>query len=107
MEHFTIDGSLFLAFANYYGDIDKFKTSSMIYKMNESTGRFTLYQTLQTRGTYCLAYFSIANKHFLAVANSYDRTNELNLVIYQWNGKLFVVFQKISSKGARRLHFSR
>ena len=39
------------------------------------------------------------------MANSYDRTNELKLVIYQWYGKLFVVSQKISSKGARRLTF--
>ena len=32
------------------GDIRKNKTSSMIYKMNESTGKFILYHTLQTRG---------------------------------------------------------
>ena len=74
VQHFTIDGSLFLTFANYYGDINKRKTSSMIYKMNESTGRFTLYQTLQTRGAYGLEYFPIADKHFLAVANFYDGT---------------------------------
>ena len=50
VEHFTIDGSLFLAFANHHGDIRKNKTSSMIYKMNESSGKFILYHTLQTRG---------------------------------------------------------
>ena len=105
MEHFTIDGSLFLAFANYYGDINKHKTSSVIYKMDESTGRFTLYQTLQTRGAYGLEYFSIADKHFLAVANYYDGTHQLDSVIYQWNGKLFVVFQKVSTKGASHFTF--
>ena len=105
MEHFTIDGSLFLAFANYHGDINKYKTISMIYKMDESTGRFTLYQTLQTRGAYGLEYFSIADKHFLAVANNYDGTYQLDSVIYQWNGKLFVVFQKISTKGASHFTF--
>ena len=105
MQHFTIDGSLFLTFANYYGDINKRKTSSMIYKMNESTGRFTLYQTLQTRGAYGLEYFSIADKHFLAVANFYDGTYQLDSVIYQWNGKMFVVFQKISTKGASHFTF--
>ena len=88
MEHFTIDGSLFLAFANLYGDINKYKTSSVIFKMDESTGRFTLYQTLQTRGAYDLEYFSIADKHFLAVANYYDGTRQLDSVIYQWNGKI-------------------
>jgi len=99
VEHFTINGTLFLAIANYYGDINKFKTSSMIYKMDESTGRFTLYQTLQTRGARGLEYFSIADKHFLAVANQEDGTYMLDSVIYEWNGKLFDVFQKIATKG--------
>ena len=105
MEHFTIDGSLFLAFANYHGDIRQFKTSSMIYKMDESAGKFILYQSLQTRGAYGLEYFLIAGKHFLAVANYYDGTHLLDSVIYQWNGKLFVVFQRISTKGASHFAF--
>ena len=105
MEQFTIDGSLFLAFANYHGDIRQYKTSSMIYKIDESTGKFILYQTLQTRGAYGLEYFSIAGKHFLAVANYYDGTHLLDSVIYQWNGKLFVVFQRISTKGASHFAF--
>ena len=100
VEHFTIDGSLFLAFANHHGDIKKFKTSSMIYKMDNSTGRLSLYQTLQTRGAYYLEYFSIANKHFLAVANHNDGTYRLDSSVYQWNGKLFVDFQNLSTNGA-------
>ena len=105
VEHFTIDGSLFLAFANYHGDIRKHKTSSMIYKMDESTGKFILYQTLQTRGAYGLEYFSIAGKHFLAMANYYHGTYLLDSVIYQWNGKLFVAFQHISTKGGSHFAF--
>ena len=104
MEHFTVDGSLFLGFANYRGDIKKYKTSSMIYKMDNSTGRLSLYQTLQTRGAFDLEYFSIANKHFLAVANYYDGTHRLDSTVYQWNGKLFVDFQKLSTNGAN--HFT-
>ena len=104
VEHFTIDGSLFLAFANYHGDIKKYKTGSMIYKMDNSTGRLSLYQTLQTRGAFDLEYFSIANKHFLAVANHYDGTYRLDSTVYQWNGKLFVDFQKLSTNGAN--HFT-
>jgi len=102
---FTIDGSLFLAYANYHGDISKHKTSSMIYKMDESTGRFTLYQTLQSRNAYGLEYFSTAGKHFLAVANYWDGTHQVDSVIYQWNGKMFVIFQKISTKGASHFTF--
>ena len=104
VEHFTIDGSLFLAFANYLGDIKKHKTGSMIYKMDNSTERLSLYQTLQTRGAYGLEYFSIANKHFLAVANHYDGTHRLDSTVYQWNGKLFVDFQKLSTNGG--IHFT-
>ena len=73
--------------------------------MDESTGRFTLSQTLQTRGAYALEYFSIADKHFLAVANRYDGTYRLDSVIYQWNGKLFVVFQTIATKGVSHFTF--
>ena len=104
VEHFTIDGSFFLAFANYHGYIKKYKTSSMIYKMDKSTGRLSLYQTLQTRGAFGLEYFSIANKHFLAVANRYDGTYRLDSTVYQWNGKLFVDFQKLSTNGGN--HFA-
>ena len=43
--------------------------------------------------------------NFLAVANHYDGTHQLDSVIYQWNGKLFVVFQKISTKGASHFTF--
>ena len=105
MEHLTINGTLFLALANYHGDINNKKASSTIYKMDESTGKFTLYQTLQTRGARDLEYFSIADKHFLAVANYYDGTYLLESVVYQWNGKLFVLFQKIPTKGASRVTF--
>ena len=100
VKHFTIDGSLFLAFANYFWDIKNYKKGSMIYKMDSSTGRLSLYQTLQTRGAYDLEYFSIANKHFLAVANHHDRTYRLDSTVYQWNGKLFVDFQKLPTNGA-------
>jgi len=105
VQHFTLNGTLFLAFANYHGDINKYKTSSMIYKMDKFSGSFTLYQTLQTRGARRLEYFSIADKHFLAVVNHYDGTYLLDSVIYQWNGKLFVVFQKLATKGGSDLTF--
>ena len=105
VEHFVINGSLFIAFANNHDDIYKLKTGSMIYKMNEQTGKFNLYQTLQTRGAFGFEYFSIADKHFLAVANHYDGTHLLDSAVYHWNGKQFVVFQKIPTKGASHFTF--
>ena len=46
VQHFTINGSLFLTFGNNQGDIQKHKTGSVVYKMDEPTEKFTLYQTL-------------------------------------------------------------
>ena len=80
VQHFTVNGSLFFTSGNHYGDIHKYKTSSMVYKMDEPTEKFTLYQTLQTRGAYGVEYFSIADKHFLAVAHHRDGTHELDSV---------------------------
>ena len=77
----------------------------MIYKMNELTGKFSLYQTLQTRGAVALEYFSIDDKHFLAVANYYNGTYQIDSVVYQWNGERFVVVQKIPTKGGHHLRF--
>ena len=39
------------------------------------------------------------------MANRYDGTYLMDSVIYQWNGKLFVVFQRISTKGASHFTF--
>ena len=105
VQHFTINGSLFLTFGNYNGDIQKHKTSSVVYKMDEPTEKFTLYQTLQTRGVHSVEYFSIADKHFLAVANYWDGTYQLDSVVFQWNGQRFMVFQKLPTKGAAHLKF--
>ena len=77
----------------------------MIYKMDEQTGKFALHQTLKTRGAFGLEYFSIADKHFLAVANHYDGTFQLDSAVYQWNGKQFVIFQKLPTKGAGQFAF--
>jgi len=77
----------------------------MIYKMNEQTGNLNLYHTLQTRGAVALEYFSIASKHFLAVANYYDGSHQIDSAVYQWNGQRFVVVQKIPTKGGHHLRF--
>ena len=89
----------------HHGDIYKYKTSSVVYKMDEPTEKFTFYQTLPTRGAYGVEYFSIADKHFLAVAHHYDGTYQLDSVVFQWNGQRFVVFQKLPTKGAAHFKF--
>ena len=98
VEHFTINGSLFLAFANYESDTaQKYNTDSFIYKFNDLTGKFFLYQTIGTHGGHDVEYFTISGEHYLAVANVQNETTyRLNSVIYLWNGTLFVAFQNIA-----------
>ena len=105
VEHFTINGSVFLAFANFKGDIYEYQTDSMVYKLEEQTRKFNLLQTLQTTGAYNLEYSSIADKHFLAVANYYSGTYLVDSTVYQWNGQQFDVFQNIRTKGGKGFTF--
>ena len=106
VEQFTINGNQFLAFANSRNDSDGFNTESFIYKMNNLTEKFSLYQTINTMGAEDMEYFTIADKYYLAVANFESRsTRRLKSVIYQWNGQEFVVFQNVSTRGAMKLKF--
>ena len=53
-----------------------------------------------------MKYFTTADKHYLAVANSWNGFKyRLNSTIYQWNGQEFVVFQNVATRGARILIF--
>ena len=106
IEQFSIDGSLFLGFANFKDDNDGYKTGSYIYKLDDSTGPFVLNQTIDIKGGRDMEYFTIADKHYLAVANRETRsTPRLNSAIYQWNGSQFIVMQNISTLGANSFHF--
>ena len=87
MEDFTIKGSLFLAFTDL-------RTSTFIYKFSDSTRKFILYQTLNTKNAYHVEYFTISDKHYLTVAEG----SVLNTsVIYRWNGQLFTPFENIEA----------
>ena len=106
VEQFSINGSLFLAFANFYGDTEGRNTDSFIYKLNDSTGKFFLYQTIDTTGARDIEYFMISDKHYLAVANRLNgTTHQLNSVIYQWNGHEFVSLQNIATNSATSFNF--
>ena len=108
VEHFTIDGTRFLAFANFKSDTEGFNTDSFIYKQNDSTGNFFLYQTLGTHGGIDMEYFKTGGQHYLAVANHGDETSyRQNSVIYQWSlsQEQFVVFQSIETFGAKSFDF--
>ena len=106
MEHFTINGTLFLAFANYVSHPEGHETHSFIYKFNDLTGKFFLYQRIATNGGHDVEYFTISGEHYLAVANVFKgTTNRIGSVIYSWNGQLFVVFQEVATTSGVGLNF--
>lgn len=69
LEQFTINGSQFLAFVNSRKDTDRYNTESFMYKMNNFTGKFSFYQTINTIGVEDMEHFTIADKYYLAVDN--------------------------------------
>ena len=76
--------------------------------MNVSTEKFSLYQTIDTIAAYHIEYFTIADKHFLAVSSHFNgRTYRLTSVLYQWNGNQFVFFQTFGTNGAAQFNFFR
>ena len=98
VEVFTIDGSLFMAFAKYH--------DSFIYILNETAGHFTLHHTIATNGACDIEYFMIADKHYIAIANLWDgNTYNLNSSVFQWNGHSFELCQNISTSGATSFNF--
>ena len=106
VEQFSINGSLFLAFANQYGDTEGYNTHSFIYKLNDSTVKFFLYQTIDTTGAFDIEYFRICDKHYLAVANRRNGvTHQLKSVIYQWDGHEFVTLQTFPTNSATDFNF--
>ena len=106
VEQFSISGTLFLAFSNSYGDTEGYNTDSFIYKLNDSTGKFFLYQTIVTTGAHDTEYFTIADEHYLAVANRRNgSTYQLNSVIHRWNGQDFVTLQNIPTNSATSFNF--
>ena len=106
VQQFSIDGSPFLGFANFNGDNDGYNADSYIYKLDDSTGKFVLNQTIDTKGGRDMEYFAIADKHYLAVANRWGGTTyRLNSAIYQWNGHHFIAIQNISTLRATSFNF--
>ncbi|XP_068734374.1 uncharacterized protein [Montipora capricornis] len=107
VEMFTINGSLFIAFAQYDdGNRDYNVISSSIYKLNESAGNFILHQTIDTIGAWDIEYFMIADKHYIAIANhDHEGICNLNSSVFQWNGHSFELWQNISTSGASSFNF--
>ena len=69
------------------------RTSAFIYKFNDSSRKFFLYQTLDSYFTFQVEYFTISDEHYLAVAEFALNAS----VIYRWNGHFFTPFENIAA----------
>ena len=64
--------------------------------MDNSTEKFSFYQTINTTGGTDMEYFTIADTHYLAVVKFESASaRQEKVVIYQWKRQFFVVFQII------------
>jgi len=103
-EHFTIDGTDFLAVCNHQ-DGDTYSSQSAVYRFNTTKQKFEPFQYIGTFGCVRWNYFTIGTSHFLAVANQYDDENvsyEVDSPIFRFNttANLFELFQAMPTVGA-------
>ena len=106
MEIFDIERTTFLAVANFHLVNKGFNIESFVYKMNASTEKFEILQTLPTVGCRSMAYFSDRGDSYLFAANHFDgTTHALDSVIYKWNGTEFVNYTTVETQGASAATF--
>ncbi len=115
--HFTIDGSLYLAFADFYNGSSFTETPSFIYRWLDRQSCFgtkgscgTPYQVLPSGNARGLEPLAIGTQHFLVSSNYYDGTSyNIDSKIYRWmrpagcfgsGAACGVPFQRIPTSGA-------
>ena len=70
MQPFEMNGEMFLAIANHYGDSGGYSVRSVVYKA--SGAQFTLYQNLQTFGARGVHAIVHKGQSYLVFANYYN-----------------------------------
>ena len=68
-EHFRIGNADFIAVANFRIDMYTHIINSTIFRYNETTSKFDVFQHIATRGARQWNHFQIGGMHLLAVAN--------------------------------------
>ncbi|CAL1548895.1 unnamed protein product, partial [Lymnaea stagnalis] len=88
----------FLAVANY-GSLKSVPSNSTIFKWNNKSRNFFLeHQPLPTIGAYDWTHFTVADYHFLVVANAFTGESTLAFsVLYIWQGDKWVEFQTMEA----------
>jgi hypothetical protein len=80
---------------------------SIIYRFDGEV--LTRYQTVQTDGALDAEYFEIRGQRYLAIAQHYGERTSLGYNVksqlYKWNGRRFVHFQALPTRGAMDVEF--
>ena len=84
--------SLFLVATNFHGPL-------VVYKMNDFTGHFEIFQTISTSKVLALDSFTINSEHFIAVSSWEPSvgTSDTELIIYKFSGDSYSSFQEITT----------
>lgn len=82
-EHFVVEHTHYLAFANFF-DSSTYRTTSIILRYSNASTEFQVVQEIDTIGGYDWEHFVIGMTHFLAVANvGNSTTHQQDSVIYR------------------------
>ena len=102
-EAFVIEGTTYLAVANYWNDGKSRNIMSHIYRHSTTSGHFELMQEIPTIGAVDCEAFTLNGVVHLAVANYYDGSN-YNLMsrIYRYStvSGQFELMQEVPTSGA-------
>eukprot|EP00438_Fugacium_kawagutii_P016462 Skav211455 [mRNA] locus=scaffold379:130542:131870:- [translate_table: standard] len=99
---FTMADVQYLAVANYF-DGTSYSIDSKVYKWNAQNSSFELLQRIGTSGARSWTAFSMADVHYLAVANHFDGVSiDIDSRVYKWHAPTssFEVLLSIQTKGA-------
>lgn len=108
-EFFRIGGKAFLATASIRSGRGpyNYQITSVIYSWDGD--KFVHFQGIPTFAAKQWRYFSIGERHFLALAQGvflpHTEADNKPSVIFEWDGGQFVPFQEIPSKWAYNWHF--
>lgn len=101
---FQIGVNTYLAIAEF-GNVTNDRTSS-IWKFNNLTNQFALYQTINSHGAYQWKHFQILGNDYLALANYRTQTSfSTSSQLYEWTGLLFSELANVDSTGATNWEF--
>eukprot|EP00794_Sanderia_malayensis_P019940 gene19940-21893_t len=107
IELYHVQGMLFMAVMYHHDKAGNMKLKSPIYKLNEKTKLFELYQWIDTRGARDIEHFDLTNGHYIAIANEASgkissKTYGVPSTVYQFVAGKYKLVQYLQTYGVVR-----